>query len=580
MPVANAWLVRHSTALIMGAGALLFFDSRVTNVLVDAPDLAFDRASEDDTPRVWREYVEAGGSVDKARGELERLHGSVRARLAQSGAPRPDGLDPLLAALRERVDERVYLEAEEMDVDAASFAAIATSEVPGVRVIPIAEHLARGDWSCARGMSKAFAVALGEDTLDVTTPDGFDAAPTPTSPRIALSWRASASGVLYGSGDKRLFPGFTVAATVRLTAGDATLAEVEATVDPGPDIEVTSFGSIPASMFDGDHGDVADGMIEGACQRLGERLIGEMTGWAPPAAGGDSQEKKCEDGDAAACLAVGEALREKDPARALELLRKGCNGYRLHGGEACLAAAELSLLHPEDPQYPTSLASILLDDGCDGHHALACARGAELDLERAPGEEPASPYAQAEAYLKRLRACDLGYGPACAAAASQAQSGSGQENAAPSPVRAMLLATAACAKGGEDWCEAADAMKDAAQKERTIFGVELAEGEQVIDVRWGMWIEGKETEVVWIAGDRSRSDVELRVATLLGTHRARIYEPTALPPGPRAPAEARTIYALARAPQLESQHDRPCPDCTPEAYSQPFWPMMCKCLPP
>src|SRR5690606_11722966 len=120
-----------------------------------------------------------------------------------------------------------------------------------------------GDWSCAQGLSDAFAAATGGQAIEVETPDGFDARPTRDAPRIHLEWGAKATGVLYGGGAKRLFPGFSVVASVRVTVGDVTLASFSATIDPPSTIEYTRWGIAP-EMWDADHDDVARGMIVAA----------------------------------------------------------------------------------------------------------------------------------------------------------------------------------------------------------------------------------------------------------------------------------------------------------------------------
>jgi hypothetical protein len=579
MPKAN-WIVRHSTALIMGAGLLLFVDSRVTKLLVDGPDERFDWAIQENSADGWRRYVEEGGSIEKAQVELSRHHDVVRARLRRNGASRPDGLDPLLAVLLERVDERVYLEAEPLEVDESSFAQLELPDQPSVRIVDVVEHLGHGDWTCARGLSAAFTDATSSEFVLVQTPDAFDADPTVDAPRLVLRWSAAASGSFYGSGDKRLFPGFTISASLRLATADGTLAFVDTTIDPGQTIAYTTYG-VGAAFFDGDHADIVDGMLESACQRLGERLISELTGWTPsvPASGGDDLESSCEGGDASACIALGEQLRETDPMRALAFLVDGCNPHYLRGGEACVAAAELALAHPTDPISPTSKASVLLDFGCQGHYGPACARKADLDLMPLSDGVPAGPERQAQAFVDRLRACDLGAISACAAAAEQAERGDGQQSGEPSLLRASLLWQRTCDAGEADACERADALRESAKHERMIHGVQLTTGDEPFDVRWGVWLEHAPTEVVWIASAESRGEIENRLAAQLGAQRVRIYDPAALPPGPSAPANARTIYAIAKPISTYHTEPRACPECTADVEPYLFgWPG-CACLP-
>lgn len=124
-PAARPWALRHVTKLLVGAGLLLLLDSRTTNLLVEAPDWSFDYTlGADDTAPGWRQYVADGGRTDKAQVELDRLHARSRSFLVNAGATLPDGLDPWLAIVRTRVDERIYLVAEPLVVDHASLAAL------------------------------------------------------------------------------------------------------------------------------------------------------------------------------------------------------------------------------------------------------------------------------------------------------------------------------------------------------------------------------------------------------------------------------------------------------------------------
>jgi hypothetical protein len=265
--------------------------------------------------------------------------------------------------------------------------------------------------------------------------------------------------------------------------------------------------------------------------------------------------------------------------RALAFLERGCNPFYLRGGEACVAAAELALAHPTDPIAPTAKAAVLLDTGCQGNDALACARKAEIELMPLSDGAPRGPEQQTQAFLDRLRACDLGAVFACAAAAEQAERGSGQQNGEPSLLRARLLWQRSCEAGEADSCERAEALHEAAKSRRTIHDVDLATGDEPFDVRWGMWLEHAQTEVVWIASAEPRSEVAARLAARVGAQRVRVYDPAGLPPGPRAPPGARTIYAIAKPTSTFVTEPRACPECTADADQRLFGWSGCTCLP-
>jgi hypothetical protein len=283
-------------------------------------------------------------------------------------------------------------------------------------------------------------------------------------------------------------------------------------------------------------------MVESACRSLAEQAIGELTGWAPAVGSGPGEQvtatEKCERSDAQACLVAGEALRDSDPAGGIELFEKGCRSSGLYTGDACVAAAELMLAHPGDEPSPRTHAMFMFGQGCRAHHPLACARAAELRLMPYQDGTPASDESRREAHVLRLRACDLGHAESCAA-------------------RDGRLAS----------------------EERTFFGVALAKGEQVFDVRWGMWFQSVEQEVLWIASPQPRATVEGRLSTEIAMHRARVYDAATLPPDPRRPADATTVFAIVDEPKLVLGESQPCPPCTAESVDNPFWSVFCECLP-
>ena len=474
--------------LLVGAGVLLFVDSRTTNVLIDAPDPAFDVTREiDDTPDGWRRYVGEGGDPEKARIELDRLHGRARAHLSEAGAPRPDGLDPLLAVARARIDARAHLEAAPLVVDHDSLAALGAqvAAIPGATLVPIEDALRDRASSCAAGLSSAFEAATGSKTLVVETPNAFDADATPDAPRIAMTWSARAGERLYGGpGDRYLFPGLVLTASLRWEADNETIAALETDGDPGPRFEFTTYA--PTFPFGGepDASGIVGAMIEAGCADLGRRWIEDLTGLSPTVGHpGDEVPlaDKCRGGEPQACRLAAADLRARDPEAALALLESGCRSMGLFAAENCLAAADLALELAVDPapghdvEMARARATIALQTGCDADDGVACTRAAALSLSLLP--EPGATTWQ-EAYHLRLRGCDLGAAQACLDAAEQVMSTT--VGRTPSPMRARLLATRACAADLDAGCERAATITGT--RESAVHDVVLERGDSVFDV--------------------------------------------------------------------------------------------------
>jgi hypothetical protein len=526
-------------------------------------DWQFDGAKQRDTAEGWREYSRASGKEDVARRELARLHDAARARMRAAGVPRPDALDPILAGLLASVDSRMKLTADKLVIDHRSFRDVEPQlQRPEAELWPIDKELEKvGEYSCASGFSAAFVELTGSDVISVAADAPDDAV------RITLTWSARATGAAYAKPHgRRVFPGFEVKAELALSAPALTLSE---TVTPGREFEYTT-DSVAAGL-DFDQGSVASGMVSAICKALGERLIEKLTGQKPPApAVPDAKklESDCEDSVASACLALGKAERDKgDRKRALEYLTKGCRASGLEIGEACVAAAELELEGPPGDKMADmdrrARASVMLDQGCRAHHARACGRRAELEL----SGHDTSAYAVREALILLLRACDLGEPASCHRAARLYAD-------ALSPRRAAALAARACNAGEKAACADAQTWGKAAKTERKIFDITLSDDDEVFDVRFGQWFELETSEVVWVATRRERDRVSDPVSP---GARGRVYAPNALPPGPRPPAWARTVYALVAAPSRPEAS--PCPECTPGAAHNALASLGCTCLP-
>jgi len=363
--LAGAKVVRHWRKVVLVVAVLAFLDWRYTHIFLDQYGAKYEAAKKTDTPKAWREYASNTGDRSRARSELRRHHEATRKGLRERGASRPDGFDPLLAVLLQEVDDRVELQAERLDVDTGSFAAI--TPVPGAEMVGVSAQLRGALDGCDDGFSAAFENATGTKAIVVIDPsaDLYSESKEPPA-SISMTWTARANGQIYVGHDQHAFPGFGVEAKVKLAAGDTVLATVEAIVDPGERFEYTSKRFV--GMLGTDDRSVIVGMVKASCQRLGERLVEQMTGsmaTAPAAEDPKDAEDHCYSGG---------------------LIARG----------ACVVAAEQALATGGKAAIPR--ATFLLDLGCEANDPEACIQSAELGHE------------DREALLKRLRGCDLGGG--------------------------------------------------------------------------------------------------------------------------------------------------------------------------
>lgn len=551
------------TKLLVGAGLVVLADSRTTQWLVTAPDPAFDYTIEQDTPAAWRRYVEGEGSRVKAQEQLGRLHQRAITTLRDRGAPRPDAIAPWLSVLRERVDERIVIDFERMTVDRESFAEHQARPDGSTRMVDITDTLPEHDYACGLGIGKAFTAALGAELFEIDF--GTGTAPS-DAPRIVMQWSTRATGGFYGGPTSTVvFPGIEVTASLQLVHQGSILTSVDATVEPGAGFEYSTFG--PSFMLPPDPSDVVSGMVEAACTRLGERWIEEIVGMPPVVAvEHESIADRCKRGDTQACIDHGDELRSRDPAAALEAFETGCRRLGVAVGRSCLAAAELALERGDEEGL--FRAETALQSGCDAHDARACTRAADVKLQR-----PLDPERRKEAYLLRLRACDLGDARGCIAAAIDAEQGVlGDE---PSQMRAALLAGRGCAGAPPESCYAA-AIGEI--REAKVHGHAIGARDTGFAIHWGVWWPYNASEIVWFTSETSLASTEQRLGGAIAEGTARVYAPDAVPYGITAPAGAVTIYALASKPSMRMR-DGSCPECTAEAAESMIWPVGCVCLP-
>ena len=559
----GTWLGRHWGKLLLGGLVVAYVDFRFTNFVIERTDFAYEWAAEHDTPSEWIAYAEGSDEAkveETARRELARHVVRAQYRLRAGAVDRPDGFDPLLAAALRRLSLKVPLEADALSIDRESFASVPVPDIPGVRMVEVPDDVG-APWRCASGLSEALSEALGEPLLQVDE----DEPQTDDVPSLVLTWRGRASGELYKTGaGNRLFPGLVVQAQLSLQLHGESLASVDVTVDPGASVDYTT--TYLAAGFEGDVDDVYVGMVAATCRRLGERLVDELVGRTPAA---DEAPKvdasKCEGGDAEACLLVAAGLQQSDPARAGELLERGCGSHSLGAADACLQAGELAANSGTGDVTDWARTKRLFENGCRQYSGEACRRAAEWTRRGARGEEP-SELARREAYVLDVRGCGLGDGPACRAASE------GPVSAA----EADVLARHACDAGVREACDRSVSTPDA-----QVQGVALADGDRLFDVRWGMWFPQDATVVVWVASPASGDEVRRRLAPEVARGHVRVYAPDALPSGPIAPADAVSIYAVIPERQgLIVAGDHPCPECGPDSYGSSFGRIGCDCLPP
>jgi hypothetical protein len=538
-------------------------------------------------------YVDEGGNPGKVRGDLTKHHARARAQLAAAGAKADAPMGALLDAMLAVIENRIVLEmpAAMVQTDRTSFDTVAELMAsPGSFVAPISHHLDEPGYSCAKGFEAAFQGVLGKDSdvVQVEIARFIDDADR-GRPVLTLGWTARAGLSAYARANgKRIYPSMVVDAelTLRTRAGGDVLVAVKGEGRPASEISWTTYGYMPALdvMYpesDSSDGDVYGGIVASTCEALGQQLIAKLTGVMPagPAAvGGDPElahdTKWCkEEHDASSCARLGLRYRDGagvpvDKAKAEELLHEACRGGMGAGAEACAPAAALTIERAGDVASPTSetraRALIALMDGCQYHAADSCQALGDLRSLPYEGESALSEYGAREAAMAYLHACDLGEAVACDL---------GARRLAPyEPLQAMLLARRGCAGGREDSCSLELRLDKQAAKVRTVFGVDLPNGDEPFDIHWATLFDGDETPTIWIASRRAPAALEQDLG-------APLYQGTVIvnPAGKSAtpPAWAKATYLVGNGPTA-SYHQK-CPPC-PHGSSG-FSLMRCTCVP-
>ena len=462
------------------------------------------------------DYATSPGKQGEVRGNLRALHAEARAALAAAQAPRPDGLDRVLAKLLEDVQHQVRYTVIDSTLDRASFEAVAPMlTAPGAELAPIEERIGKR-LDCAGGMSEAFAAITGNDVI------AFDEDATDSSVEVRVKMTIRASGTGYvESHRKRVFPGIAITGDLDLVVGGTSIEKLAFDVKPAEKLEYRTM-QLSGLSKTGRDGDISYAMIDSVCAQLGNALATHLTGWQPAAApepGLEDAIAACEQGgEADDCLEAGTALRDDDRDRAIAMFDKGCDSGGLASGESCVEGATLILAAAKEHAAgaePTAgpwaaqragevraKAWIMLRKGCEDHHPPACLHYAELELARDDGSPP-SQYKVDEAVEILARACDLGADVACdRAAALFAAPGPG---GTPLASAAAALATRGCA--GVTPCPDAARYGKLGARDAAVFGIALGK-DRIFDVRWGQWYRHELGHVVvWVAStaDRPRS---------------------------------------------------------------------------
>jgi hypothetical protein len=544
-----------------------------------SPEAVVARATN--TARAYADAASTPALRDEVRPDLGKLHSALRAHLLALKTTQPTGLDPVLSRLLERVDYRVGFVTTSRTIDKSSFAEVATKlAAPGGEVAPIADML-DSDYSCADGLT--------EGMTDLTTSDVITfAQERDLQPQVRVRWKLRASGEGYVMpASPRIFPGIVIAGDLELFDGERRLLSMPFEVTPGKTIDFTSSAT---SVFfkTGRDADVAAGLIRGACRQLGTTLAETLVGWTLPVKPPPGLEEKVRDCTVRAyghaCFEVGTALRDgkgvpADPARALELFSAGCGSGALESGPCCVAAAELlqTLAKPGDGDAgmeATARSTIMLGTGCDAHYAEACTALGVLELRLYPGETAPSQYAVGQAMRPLVRACDLGWKEGCARAATLlANPGPDGE---PSFAGAAVLSRRVCKNSKA--CPDAARFEQRAVSDKSVFGTPLGK-DHVFDVRWGDWFEIDSGRVVaWVASDSDPDSVGARLGGAVGKGTARVYSPSELPFGPKAPPGAKSVWAVI-AGEPTFKDDRRCRECKTGEASDPMLSAGCVCLP-
>jgi TPR repeat protein len=493
---------------------------------------ALARARAEHTAAALMSYVHVH-SADDVRGDLRAMQDEARAKLASTGASHPHGIDPLFAALLAHVRTGVAVTGPEPTIDTKRFAATGDT---GKAFTGLSLS------SCATGLGSAFHELTDSDVVTFDTLPALDTDASSPELHLALSIEPSHTRYRLPNSD-RGFPGITVAASVTLTAGNHQLAAFHATVEPSASISFTTYGPAMPLALDPSADDYAipGALLQGACEQLGYRLAGELTGIAPPKKADEDPIEQCKRGFN--CLATGLALRDgdgmpADRAKAQEILGNTCEMgmSRSERGPACVAAADLLLdgsgAATDDDR---ARAWLWLQMGCDmGNYGPACLEEGELHR----GESR-------ESLNALVRACDFGQLEGCERAAPiLAKQGI---DGTPLPDAAAVLAKRSC--GDAPACPLA-------AKYRPGRGLPLGGG-TIFDVRWGQWTQTDTTGGValWIAYKGQAS-----APTLSQGLRFRELPLDEVPDGIAVPPGTSVVGIVY--PQMFPS-DTPCMKCTP-----------------
>lgn len=383
--------------------------------------------------------------------------------------------------------------------------------------------------ACADGFQEAFEEVLGPDVLKISA-DSYNRVKKYPLVLDATVQKTDREFVLANS--RTPFPGIQLVGDVKL-AGKTVHVEVE----PGSDISF-EYSRMSLDTRAVDASEVAAGLMQATCKEAGYDVLEKLTTWKRPTAKSSTDPMgDCERGFR--CVESGDALAEKDPATAEKLYVKACQE---HDAQACSRLASVVAGSPEKTDH--ALAFVTLQMECVQDLAAACVGGAMVaQIPRHPNDR-VSDYQRKDALVMALRGCDLGERDGCEIAAPLVK-GTPFAEAAPWLVSGEPVVT---------------------KKMGTLFGL-----------KWGQWTK--------MDGGQATMWVTKRPPNLPAGAIVREFSAGELPKGISAPANARTVYAVALDGVNGGQYDGRCETCRPSGgggsiYSMRALDCVCVISPP
>ncbi|MFH2006756.1 MAG: hypothetical protein ABI333_09240 [bacterium] len=466
----------------------------------------------DDHPRSQR--------APKARTLIARRYGPVLAAHEKRATPGAGKrfFTELLGTLRQRRDPRVTVVLTPPDAKALADTdqRLSLLSRPTAPVARLSEHFLGKThyvYQLTKGANAAFKKGLGIDAVVFREryEIGDRSKTKHKRPTMTVQWKVRASRRLYARTNvRRSFAGIVIeAAVVFRIPGRRPTYRMQAVVEPAKNFQFSTsamrlgFASGSSSLLDSD---VYGGMAKSAFGTLGQKLLADLTGIAPPAeealSPAEDTRLRCErDGEARACARFGHTLMDPksksfDDVKAFEVLKKAC-GY----GRGCADLARLHLRRGGD--MARASAVVVLMDGCLNRDAEACRLWAEIELVSDEVKtflrRPPAEHVRGETVRLMVKGCDLGSARACGRAA---QLFLDPRNATKDSWIALIFARRGCAASDRAACGLIQRLTEGtghAKPTASVLGARLPKGARLFDVRYRVHYESHPELCYWVA---------------------------------------------------------------------------------